>query len=175
MNNAIVSRTVTGPGLKSRPPMATRCEPSQRAILRARDQQAEQRINRGRAEAMALLSRMEPEEWLPQRDKEPELPPLDPALNAEFIAGLITGLALSAVVAGALLIGSSAMSGVVMEAIAELARQNRELAARVTALEHALTEDRERLNAHGLLLTTPHRRDVVRHYEAQLAQVREAA
>lgn len=68
------------------------------------------------------------------------------------------------------------MSGVVMEAIAELARQNRELAARVTALEHALTEARERLNANGLLLTTPHRRDVVRHYEAQADRIkREAA
>lgn len=66
------------------------------------------------------------------------------------------------------------MSGVVMEAIAELARQNRKLAARVTALEHALTEARERLNAHGLLLTTPHRR-VVRHYDAQLARLQEAS
>ena len=58
---------------------------------------------------------------------------------------------------------------------AALARQNRKLAARVTALAHALTEARERLNAHGLLLTTPRRRDALRHYEAQLAQVREAA
>lgn len=87
-------------------PMATYCEPSQRAIIRARDQQAEQRINRDRHEAMALLRRIEPEEWLPQRDKAPELPALDPVLNPEFIAGLITGLALSAVVAGALLIGN---------------------------------------------------------------------
>ena len=107
MNNAIVSRTVTGPGLKSRPPMATYIsEPSQRAIIRARDAQAGQRLDRARNEAPALLRRIEPEEWLPQRDKEPELPALDPVLNAEFIAGLITGLALSAVVAGALLIGS---------------------------------------------------------------------
>jgi len=64
------------------------------------------------------------------------------------------------------------MIGVVMEAIAELARQNRELAARVTALEHALTEARERLNAHELLLTTPHRRVARRHYEAMALQIR---
>lgn len=87
-------------------PMATYCEPSQRAIIRARNAQDGQRIERTRNEALALLRRIEPEEWLPQRDKAPELPALDPALNAEFIAGLIAGLALSAVVAGALLIGS---------------------------------------------------------------------
>lgn len=58
---------------------------------------------------------------------------------------------------------------------AALARQNRKLAAMVTALAHALTEARERLNAHGLLLTTPHRRDVVRHYDAQLARLQEAS
>ena len=103
----IISRTVTGPGLKSRPPMATYIsEPSQRAIIRARDAQAGQRPDRTRNEAMALLRRIEPEEWLPQRDKEPELPAVDPMLNPEFIAGLITGLAFSAAVAGALLIGS---------------------------------------------------------------------
>lgn len=106
MNNAIVSRTVTGPGLKSRPPMATYCEPSQRAIIRARDAQAGQRLDRARNEAPALLRRIEPEEWLPQRDKEPELPALDPVLNAEFIAGLITGLAFSGLVAGALYLGA---------------------------------------------------------------------
>lgn len=87
-------------------PMATYCEPSQRAIIRARSAQDGQRIERTRNEALALLRRIEPEEWLPQRDKEPEPPALDPVLNAEFIAGLITGLALSAVVAGSLLIGS---------------------------------------------------------------------
>lgn len=107
MNNAIVSRTVTGPGLKSRPPMATYCKPSQRAYVRARDAQAGQRIDRDRREAMAPLRTLESVEGPLLRQLEPaELPPLDPALNAEFIAGLITGLALSAVVAGALLIGS---------------------------------------------------------------------
>jgi len=67
------------------------------------------------------------------------------------------------------------MSDVVMEAIAELTRQNRELAARVSALERDRAEDRERLNAHGMLLTLPTRRDVVRHYEAQLAQIKQEA
>lgn len=92
-------------------PMATYCEPSQRAIIRARSAQDGQRIERTRNEALALLRRIDPEEWLPQRDKAPELPELpeipalDPVLNAEFIAGLITGLALAAVVAGALLLG----------------------------------------------------------------------
>lgn len=107
MNNAIVSRTVTGPGLKSRPPMATYCEPSQRAIIRARDAQSGQRLERNRNEALALLRRLEPEEWLPQHDKEsaPELPRLDPVLNAEFVAGLIADAALAAVVAGVLLLG----------------------------------------------------------------------
>jgi len=104
----IISRTVTGPGLKSRPPMATYIsEPSQRAIIRARDAQAGQRIDRDRREAMALLRTLESVEGPLLQQLEPaELPLLGPALNAEFIAGLITGLALSAVVAGALLIGS---------------------------------------------------------------------
>ena len=109
MNNTITRRQVTdraGNRIDPSPPMATYCEPSQRAIIRARDAQSGQRLERNRNEAPALLRRIEPEEWLPQRDKEPELPALDPVLNAEFIAGLITGLALSAVVAGALLIGS---------------------------------------------------------------------
>lgn len=89
------------------PPMATYCEPSQRAIIRARDAQAGQRLDRTRNEAMALLRRLEPEEWLPQRDKEsaPELPRLDPVLNAEFISGLIAGLAVSGLVAAALMLG----------------------------------------------------------------------
>ncbi len=67
------------------------------------------------------------------------------------------------------------MSDVFSVALAELTRQNRELAARVSALERDRAEDRERLNAHGMLLTLPTRRDVVRHYEAQLAQVKDAA
>lgn len=46
------------------------------------------------------------------------------------------------------------MSDVLMEAIAELTRQNRELAARVSAMERDRAEDRELLNAHGQLLTT---------------------
>ena len=67
------------------------------------------------------------------------------------------------------------MSGVLMETIAELIQQNRELAARVTTLERDRAEDRERLNALGMLLTTPHRRVARQHYESQLAQVQEVA
>ncbi len=106
MNDVIVSRTVTGPGSKSRPPMATYCEPSQRAIIRVRDQQAGQRIERDRREAMALLRGLEPE---PRRERPAELPAhqaaQDPILNAEFVAGLIAGLAISGLVAAALMLG----------------------------------------------------------------------
>ena len=88
------------------PPMATYCEPSHRAIIRARDAQAGQRIDRERREAMALLRELEPE---PRRERPANLPdhcaPMDPVLNAEFIAGLIAGLAVSGLVAAALLIG----------------------------------------------------------------------
>ena len=87
------------------------------------------------------------------------------------------------------------MSDALLDAIAELTRQNRELAARVATLERDRAEDRERLNAHGMLLAPPlrrdvvrrerlnahgmllappSRRDVVRHYEAQLAQIKPA-
>ena len=108
MNNTVTRRQVTdraGNRIEP-PPMATYCEPSQRAIMRARNAQDGQRIERTRNEELALLRRIEPDEWLPQRDKAPAVPALDPVLNAEFIAGLITGLAFSAAVAGALLIGS---------------------------------------------------------------------
>ena len=88
------------------PPMATYCEPSHRAIIRARDQQAGQREARERREAMALLRELEPE---PRRERPANLPdhcaPLDPVLNAEFISGLIAGLAFSGLVAAALLLG----------------------------------------------------------------------
>ena len=67
------------------------------------------------------------------------------------------------------------MTAVFLETITELDRKNRELTARVTALENDRTEARERLNTHELLLTTPHRRVARRHYESQLAQVQEAA
>lgn len=91
-------------------PMATYCEPSQRAIIRARYQQDSQRITRERREAMALLRELEPE---PRRERPANLPdhcaPLDPVLNADFIAGLIAGLIASVlfnvIVAGALILG----------------------------------------------------------------------
>ena len=66
------------------------------------------------------------------------------------------------------------MSDALLDDIAELTRQNRELAAMVATLERDRAEDRERLNAHGMLLAPPSRRDVVRHYEAQLAQIKPA-
>ena len=66
------------------------------------------------------------------------------------------------------------MSDALLDAIAELTRQNRELAARVATLERDRAEDRGRLNAHGMLLAPPLRRDVVRHYEAQLDQIKPA-
>ena len=88
------------------PPMATYCEPSQRAIISARDQQAGQREARERREAMALLRELEPE---PRRERPANLPdhcaPMDPVLNAEFIAGLNAGLAFCGLVAAALLLG----------------------------------------------------------------------
>ncbi len=59
----------------------------------------------------------------------------------------------------------------IFQALAVLAKQNRELEQRVTELECARTEDRERLNAHGRLLTTAPRWAVRQHYEAQLAQL----
>ena len=65
------------------------------------------------------------------------------------------------------------MSGVLMESIAEPDRKNRELTSRVTALEDALTEIRERLNVQGMLLTTPNHHNVARHYAAQLARLQE--
>lgn len=88
-------------------PMATYLtEPSQRAVIRARSAQAEQRIERDRREAMALLRQLEP----PARPRD-RLEELDnyldldidpePVFNAEFITGLIAGVALSVVVAGA--------------------------------------------------------------------------
>ena len=63
----------------------------------------------------------------------------------------------------------------VFQALAVLAKQNRELEQRVTDLESARAEDRERLNAHVMLLTTAPRWAARQHYEAQLAQVGEAA
>ena len=115
MNNTITRRQVmdrAGNRLEL-PPMATYIsEPSQRAIIRARDAQAGQRLDRTRNEAMALLRQLEPEEWLPQplQLQQPIQPPgIDPVLNAEFvaglIAGLIAGLAFSGPVAAALILG----------------------------------------------------------------------
>jgi shikimate 5-dehydrogenase len=61
-----------------------------------------------------------------------------------------------------------------MEAIAELARETREQKNEIAELKTAVKELAERVGAHGLSLTTPHRRDVLRHYEDQLAGLKEA-
>ena len=109
MNQNITRRVVSdraGNRLES-PPMATYIsEPSQRAYVRARDSQAGQRIDRDRREAMALLRELDPE---PRRERPANLPDHctapEPFLNAEFIAGLLAGLAFSGLVAAALLLG----------------------------------------------------------------------
>ena len=46
----------------------------------------------------------------------------------------------------------AAREDTVMLAIGELAKQNRELADRVSRLEHARSEDVQRIDAHGLLI-----------------------
>lgn len=63
------------------------------------------------------------------------------------------------------------MSDALLDDIAELTRQNRELAARVATLERDRAEDRERINAHGMLLTAPRAVAVLSHYRRQLAGV----
>lgn len=67
------------------------------------------------------------------------------------------------------------MSDILMEAIAELTRQCREQAAEIDGLKKLVRLHDERLDAHGMLLAPPRKSAVVRHYEAQLAQVGEAA
>ena len=46
----------------------------------------------------------------------------------------------------------AAREDTVMLALAELAKQNRELADRVSRLEHARAEDAQRIDAHGLFI-----------------------
>ena len=60
---------------------------------------------------------------------------------------------------------------VVFQALAVLAKQNQEQADEIAELKAATKDHRERLNAHGKLLTTPRRSEVVRHYAAQLAAI----
>ncbi len=50
----------------------------------------------------------------------------------------------------------------VFESLAVLQRQYQDMAARVRALEQQRTEDRERLNAHGQLLTMREYREYLR-------------
>lgn len=67
------------------------------------------------------------------------------------------------------------MSDVLLEAIAELTRQCREQAAEIADLKKLVRLHDERLDAHGLLLAPSNRRNGVRHYEAQLSRIQEAA
>ncbi len=68
----------------------------------------------------------------------------------------------------------SDMNAVFM-ALAVLEQQSRAQAAEIAELKKLVRMHDERLNAHGMLLTQPSRRDVVRHYEAQLAQIKPPA
>ena len=100
MNPTIVSCTITGPGLKSRPPMATYCEPSRRAIQRARAETYRQRADRERAEAMTLLAQsgFEPQPPAPEMPATLPVwqqPDPDPLLTHDFILGLLTGAMLA--------------------------------------------------------------------------------
>jgi len=63
----------------------------------------------------------------------------------------------------------------IFAALAVLAQQYQDLLARADETEARLNEAMERLNAHGLLLAPPNRRVIRQHYEAQLAQIQEAA
>ncbi len=101
MNPVITSCTVTGPGMKAKP-MATYCQPSQRAIQRAKAAAAEQREARERAEALSLLAAVGWEEQpaapempakLALHQEQPAEP--DPLLTHDFILGLMTGAMLA--------------------------------------------------------------------------------
>jgi len=59
----------------------------------------------------------------------------------------------------------------VFQALAVLAKQNRELSDRVAELEAARDDHHERLTAHGMLLTAPRAVAVLSHYRRQLAGI----
>ena len=64
---------------------------------------------------------------------------------------------------------------VISEALAVLAKQCREQGAEIADLKSLVRLHEERLDAQGMMLASPTRRDVVRHYEAQLAQIKQEA
>jgi len=104
MSTAVLKSSVSdrdGNRLAPRPPMATRCEPSQRALSRARLSAYQQREARERRELEQALESLE---WESNRRPIPELPAParnpapataatgpDPLLTAAFIAGAIAG------------------------------------------------------------------------------------
>ena len=67
------------------------------------------------------------------------------------------------------------MSDALLEAIAALDKQCREQATEIENLKSIVRLHDERLDAQGMLLASPRRRDAVRHYEMQLAQIQGAA
>ncbi len=102
MNPAIVSRTVTGPGLKARPPMATYCEPQRQAVRRAKGAALSQREARERAEAMRLMASFgfepqPPAPEMPARALHQEQRP-DPEFSARYLS-LLMAAALGAAAA----------------------------------------------------------------------------
>jgi len=99
VNPSIVSCTVTGPGMKSRP-MASYCPPSQRAVQRAR-------ADWERAEAMTLLAQsgFEPQPPCPEMPAKLALwQQPDPILTPDFLLGVVTG-AMVASIAVTLMLG----------------------------------------------------------------------
>ncbi len=82
----------------SRRPMATYVEPSQRAVIRARDTNSGQG---GWRETMVLLSQHQP-----QRPASlPDHVSPDPVLNHDFLAGVIAGASATALVVGVIYLG----------------------------------------------------------------------
>jgi len=106
VNPSIVSCTVTGPGMKSRP-MASYCPPSQRAVQRARAETYRQRADWERAEAMTLLAQsgFEPQPPCPEMPAKLALwQQPDPILTPDFLLGVVTG-AMVASIAVTLMLG----------------------------------------------------------------------
>ena len=111
MNNNITHRQVMDRARNriEPPPMATYCEPSKRAIARAKGAALSQRETRERAEALRLLAAtgFEPQPAAPEMPAKlalhQEQP--DPVLTHDFVLGLLTGAMLASATV-ALLLGA---------------------------------------------------------------------